>query len=36
MSVSSVVSMVLILGIIIGGFIFFLSKTIKKEANKKS
>jgi hypothetical protein len=31
MSTTSIISMVLILGIIIGGFIFFLTKVIKKE-----
>ncbi len=35
MSVSAAISMILILGVVMGGFIFFLKKAIKKEAGKK-
>ncbi len=34
MSISALISMVLILGIIMGGFIFFLRIAIKKEKQK--
>lgn len=34
MSISALISMVLILGIIMGGFIFFLRIAIKKENQK--
>ena len=34
MSVSSIVSMLVIIGIIVGGFVYFLSKAIQKEKEK--
>lgn len=34
MSISSIVSMILIVGIVVGGFIYFLRLAIKKEAQK--
>ena len=33
MSTESIISMIIILTIVVGGFIFFLTKAIKKERN---
>lgn len=33
MSIGAIVSMIIILTIIVGGFVYFLSKAIKKERN---
>ncbi|WP_370513180.1 MetS family NSS transporter small subunit [Fulvivirga sp. M361] len=35
MSLSSIFAMVFILGVVVGGFIFFLSQAIKKEREKE-
>lgn len=34
MSISAIISMILILGIIMGGFVYFLYLVIKKSSNK--
>ncbi|MFT5641223.1 MAG: hypothetical protein ACI9A7_001327 [Cyclobacteriaceae bacterium] len=34
MSLTGIISMALILTIVVGGFLFFLSKAIKNESNK--
>ncbi len=36
MSTTSIISMILIVGIIVGGFIYFLRLAIKKEAQKNN
>jgi hypothetical protein len=36
MSIPSIISMVLILGIVVGGFAYFLRLAIRKEGEKKS
>lgn len=36
MSLSSIISMILILGIVVGGFSYFLRLAIKKEGEKRS
>lgn len=33
MSTSAIISMIIILAIVMGGFVFFLTKAIKKERN---
>ena len=35
MSLTSAITMVFILGVVMGGFIFFLNQAIKKERQKK-
>ncbi|MEM6525355.1 MAG: MetS family NSS transporter small subunit [Bacteroidota bacterium] len=34
MSASAILSMILILGLVVGGFVFFLVKAIKKEKDR--
>ena len=36
MSTSAIIGMILILGIVVGGFVFFLSLAIKKEREKRT